>query len=290
MSFLTKIKAVSGAAFAVILIGGGVVSADPADDLQATLAGGSYYIEYENVTPPSPNKTPKEKQRLSQSGSLYYQAEQDFSDPYMAFKIVSGIATADGTNQYSEQSVTDTEKKTDAQEGKELQYTDCSLVRGDEMFKFKRIKDEKGETHYSGIAKNKVSAVPASYNSLGYKNANFGDATMNRLMYALMPNANKAEGEWAFKKVHTGTDANGLWYADYKAERTAVGKKDDVFLNVARYFFNNGKLVKIYSGVYKRENGQVSGTRAIIDVKEFRATPETRLLSLPAEIKDVTKR
>ena len=105
-----------------------------------------------------------------------------------------------------------------------------------------------------------------------------------------MPNEKKALGEKVYRKVRTGFNSEGLEYADYKATYTDNNTGDGVFLDVIRYFFRDGKLVKIYAGQYSRKNGIISGTRAIINVTDFQTTADAKLLKLPDVITDVTKR
>ncbi len=282
------LKKICGVAAALVLLQGGTVSADSADDLQAALANGVYTIRYENVTPPNRSSAPKEKTRLIQYGGGYnFEEESDFSDPYTAYRVVEGIVTSDGNNSYCEYS-TKIEGENDSNSG---EYANCTLTKGDEMFIFKRVKERDGDIKYQSLkGKNKVEAVPATYNKIGYKVNNFGDATMTMLMNALMPNENKALGEKIYTKVRTGFNAEGLEYADYKATYTDSTTDDGVFLDVIRYFFRDGKLVKIYAGQYSRKGGVISGTRSIIDVTDFQTTADTSLLNLPAGITDVTER
>lgn len=97
-----------------------------------------------------------------------------------------------------------------------------------------------------------------------------------------MPNENKAQGEKVYQKVRTGFNAEGLEYADYKATYTDGTTGGGVFLDVIRYFFRDGKLVKIYAGQYSRKGGVISGTRSIIDVSDFQATADTRFIKAEA--------
>ena len=285
---MSILKKICGVAAALVLLQGGTVSADSADNLQAALANGVYTIRYENVTPPNRSSAPKEKTRLIQYGGGYnFEEESDFSDPYTAYRVVEGIVTSDGNSSYCEYST----KFEGADNSNSGEYANCTLTKGDEMFIFKRVKESDGDIKYQSLkGKNKVEALPATYNQIGYKVNGFGDATMTMLMNALMPNENKALGEKIYQKVRTGYNAEGLEYADYKATYTDSTTSDGVFLDVIRYFFRDGKLVKIYAGQYSRKGGVISGSRSIIDVIDFQTTVDTSLLKLPAEITDVTDR
>ena len=106
------------------------------------------------------------------------------------------------------------------------------------------------------------------------------------MLRALFPNEYKDDKTVIFQKVKTGYDKDGLEYSDFKA----VNPGNNVFLQVIRYYFKNGQLVKIYGGQYSKERGEISGVRAIINVTEFKTTAEQNLLKLPDEIKGVTKR
>ena len=166
MSMIGKLKKLSGLAAALIVMQGGNVSADSVDNLQAALANGVYTIRYENVTPPSRSSVPKEKVHLvQQSGIFYHNNKDDFEDTYMMYQVVTGVATSDGKNQYSEYTSRHIEEAKEGQDGQgeNFDYTTCSLNLGDESFYFTRT-NKKGEVQYiSNRGQNKVAAFPTYY-------------------------------------------------------------------------------------------------------------------------------
>ena len=170
-------------------------------------------------------------------------------------------------------------------------YSTCSLTLGNELFKYRRTRDAKGVTQYvSDKGKNKVEATSPRYNSIGYKVIDFGDLAVGRLITALLPGDKKPLGSVVYQKVKTGKDSDGLEYADFKASNISE-VNSDVFLDVIRYYFKDGQLVKIYAGRYSRDDqGKVSGTRTIVNITEFIDAPQEELLKLPAGLTDVTKR
>ena len=287
MNVLNKLKKISVLTATLALFQTGNVSADPADDLKAALEKGSYTIRYENVTPQNQGDIKKEKTRLVQSGSMYAlpELESDFDDPYMRYQVVTGLATSDGKNFYSEYSVERTEEEG---EDTNFEYANCTLILGDECFKYKRTHNRKNQLEYigNGGGKNKVKAELPYYNELGYPLINFGDYAVTGLLNVLIFDEKKPQDAVIFEKVGSGQNLDGLDYVDYKAKNP----EEDTILSAIRYYFNKGQLVKIYAGTYTRKGDVISGNRLIINVKEFKTSAETNLLRLPDQIKDVTKR
>lgn len=294
MNLLSKLK--TAAVLAAISVGALMPSAhaDALDNCSRLLQNGTYTIRYENITPP-PRSAMHEKVIMIGSN--------DFIDtnPYTLYQPITGIATSNGTNSYIETnsvmkvpdvSITSLfmpnflRKKDEKPPEREYEYASCKLKQNDELFLFTRITD-KGNVQYVGKKKGKVEAVKIKKNFAASYSIDVGDNEMNRLLDAIMPNNNKVEGTVIYQRVHSGTLADGRYYVDLKA----VNPGSNAIFDAIRYYFEGNRLVKIEAGQYfTNKFGEVDGVRTIINVHEFSASVDNKLLKLPPELKDVTKR
>ena len=159
------------------------------------------------------------------------------------------------------------------------------MTRNDEKFVYTRI-TYADKVDYVGKKKGQVEAVKIKkgFNS---NPVDFGNGDMTRVLNALLPDDGKVEDTVVYKRAASGTLPNGLYYVDMKA----VNPAKNVIFDAIRYYFDDGKLVKIEAGEYYRtKSGKLDGTRTIINVKEFTSDAETKYFKLPTELKDVTKR
>ena len=295
MKLLSKIK--SAAVIAAISVGAMMptVHADALDDCVRVLQKGIYTIRYENITPPS---------RDAMHEKLIMTGGNDFIDtnPYTLYQPVTGIATSNGVNSYIETNsvmrMPDVSisamllpglfgKKDNSQvKEREYEYAACKLTKDGELFIYTRLTD-KGKVDYVGKKKGKVEAIKVKGNFTAAKSIDVGDKEMNRLLNALMPNNNKVEGTVVYKRVNSGTLADGRHYFDLKA----VNPGDNSIFDAIRYYFSGNRLVKIEAGQYYNDKfGKIDGVRTIINVQEFSAIADEKMFKLPAELKDVTKR
>ena len=267
---MKNFKTVILAAMLLIISQCGTAAADSFDNLQAALVSGQYTIRYENITPPAQQITMKERTRIFNGKMLNIQ------NNYMMYVKVSGVISGDGVNRYIETAST---------QDNGLNYTSCSLQRGEEIFYFTRV-EQNGKIQYVGNqGKGKVSAIPF-VNTLEISYS-FGDnADVNRVLNAILPNSEKAAGALIYKKIKTGKLQNGLEYTDLKA----VNPPQGVIFDAIRCYFQDGVPVKIAAGQYFGSGADVDGKRTIINITEFRNEVDRKLLQLPKELKDVTKR
>ena len=295
MKILSKLK--TAALVAALSIGAMMptANADALDDCARILRNGTYTIRYENITPPSRNAM---HEKLIMIGG------NDFIDPnpYTLYQPITGIATSNGESSYVETnsmmkvpdvSITSLlmpsflKKKSDAKpKEREYEYASCKFKQNGELFIYTRITD-KGKVEYVGKKKGKVEAVKIKKNFTASYSIDVGDHEMNRLLDAIMPDNNKVEGTVIYRRVNSGTLADGRYYVDLKASNPGA----NAIFDAIRYYFESNRLVKIEAGQYFTDKfGKVDGVRTIINVHEFNASVDNKLLKLPPELKDVTKR
>ena len=254
----------------------GIASADSFDNLQAALVSGRYTIYYENITPPSRQAALKERSHVF-NNKMYT------ADSYMMYNTVKGIISSDGTNRYIE---------TSSVQNTGLVYASCSLKRNDEIFYFTRLEDKK-KVKYLGKVDQKnqkdKAAVPGKVSAVKFRRSLFlvnpnnlsDDGAVSKVLNALLPDTEKNSTALIYKKFTTGMLANGLEYTDL----LAVNPPKGVVFDAIRYYFQDGKLVKISAGQYFGSDGNLDGIRTIIKVTEFKTSAENKLLQLPKDLK-----
>ena len=106
---------------------------------------------------------------------------------------------------------------------------------------------------------------------------------MTRFLNAILPDDLKSAEMPSYRQVNSGWLNNGLNYVDYRSD----GRN----MEAIRYYFNGYTLVKIASAQFIYDDkGQMQARRCIIKVNEFSPTPAKEYLSLPAGVKDATKK
>lgn len=266
---MKNLKTVILAAVFLAVLQFSTASADSFDNFQAALVSGQYTIRYENITPPSRQITMKERKAI-QNGKLLGESA------YMMYITVSGVISGDGVNRYVE---------TFSTQNDGLKYATCSLQRGEEIFQFNRIEHKNKIQYVGNVGKGKVQAMPLQS---GLMTAySFGDnAAVNKVLNAALPNSEKIAGAITYRKIKSGFLKNGIEYADLKAVNPPAG----VIFDAIRYYFQDGKLVKIVAGQYFGSGTNLDSVRTIIKVTDFQNSADSTLLQLPKELKDVTKR
>ena len=87
-----------------------------------------------------------------------------------------------------------------------------------------------------------------------------------------------------YKFLSSGTLPNGLSYEDYISEKPHM-------INAVRYYFQGNDMVKIAMANYMRDAQGIQGyEKSVINITEFSTVPDEKYLSLPAGLKDKTKR
>ena len=233
------------------------------DAYREILLGNSYTIRYENLTP-APRVTNKDRVELYGKSGLAVEENE-----YLVNRPKTGVITASGGDRYEEV-------------GSDDLYM-CRLSKDGEDFFFTKYQ-KRGKWEYVGERKNRVVANDKNYLAEILEGKSFGDADMTHLLNAILPNDMKSAAQYSYRFIAAGKIASGLDYEDFRADSGGVTE-------VVRYYFDAGKLVKIAAASYHRKaDGKIDGRKCIIKISEFSATPESSLLKLPAELKDVTRR
>ena len=210
-----------------------------------------------------------------------------------------GIVVADGDNSYVEVSHDDytaTSKyfaHTASVKFKEGGY--CSLVKDGETFNFFWDKKDGKRRYFGGYTMfgGKSKSVKADdetkmqppYQRLIMK-YNFGTPELSRAFAAILPPEKiiATDKTPEYKFFASGTLDGGLSYEDF------VSDKGDTF-SAVRYYFDGDNMVKVAMATYVRDNGKIlSYEKSVINITEFSTTPDQSYLTLPAELKDKTKR
>lgn len=214
-----------------------------------------------------------------------------------------GVVTFDGANRYFER--LDIAKNNEDKYPENLRNWNIAQVsivsvlkKNGETFRFRVIPNGNKNEYYANSAfnggkfhgKNKVFANEEE--ELGIMNAvdtlkedySYGILT-TALIPIITPDkviATPYTPEYKF--IGSGTLNGGLTYEDF------FGSKNG-FNCAIRYYFNGDALSKIAVFNYIVKNSQVqSYEKYLVEIDEFSPTPDQSYLSLPAEIKDETKR
>lgn len=240
-----------------------VAFADSLDAYRQLLKSGSYTIRYNNITP-APRVTNRDRQELFGSSGMAVGRNE-----YLVNKTIRGLITSDGGNKYEEVG--------------DGAFDMCRLRRGNENFLFTR-RTRGDRVDYYGEGRNKIRANSRNYLAELLEGESYGDADMSRLMNAMMPDSEKSADMPRYTHVKSGQLKDGLKYEDYKSS-------DGGALSAIRYYFDGDRLVKIASADYRKDaDGNIEGRRCVIEIDEFSSNVESEYLTLPAELKDVTKR
>ena len=237
--------------------------ADSLDAYRNLLKSDSYTIKYENITP-AQRVTNKDRLELFGSSGMAVGRND-----YLVNKTIRGFITSNGVSKYEEVG--------------DGAFDMCRLQKGNENFLFtRRTKGDRVE--YYGEGKNKIRANSRNYLAELLEGESYGDADMSRLLNAMMPDSDKSADMPRYTHVKSGKLKDGLKYEDYKSN-------DGGTLSAIRYYFEGDRLVKIASADYRKDSdGNIEGRHCIIEVEEFSSKVESEYLTLPTELKDVTKR
>ena len=238
-------------------------SADSLDSYRQILKSDSYTIRYRNITP-APRVTNRDRLELFGSSGMAVGRNE-----YLANKTIVGFITSNGINKYEEVG--------------DGAFDMCRLRKGNENFLFTR-RTKGDRVQYYGEGRNKIRANSRNYLAELLEGESYGDADMTRLINAIMPDEDKSADMPRYTHVKSGELSDGLSYEDYKSSDGGV-------LSAIRYYFDGDRLVKIAAADYRKDSdGSIEGRHCIIEIEEFSSKVESEYLTLPTELKDVTKR
>lgn len=183
-----------------------------------------------------------------------------------------GVLVLHGTDKYEEMNYED--------------YGKCRLTKGDKEYVFYR-KKEKGKDkgkYSSSEGDNKVSAQPIDEEARLIYGESFCDGDVTRLFQLLLPAEQKPAGAPRYEFMGQGNLPDGQSYEDYRST-------DDDMLEAVRFYFKDGGLLRIASMSYwQQKDGTWRGRKCIVKIESFSSLPDEKLLTLPKELKDVTKK
>jgi len=242
------------------------VEASNLDTYRNLLAKGTLTLKYENITP-LPRATNKDKMNFyGRDGMALEKAS------FLTNRQLDGIVVINGNDKYEEV----------AYGGHSM----CSLSKGELVYYFTKVVTNKNKAEYYGTMgkKNQVAATDRNMQITFMSGESYADPVMTRLLSAILPASQKGADMPDYQYVGSGWLDNGLNYEDYRSNNNGV-------MEAVRYYFNGYTLVKIAAAnYYAREDGKLDGSKFIIKIKEFSPTPDMSYLSLPAGVKDTTKK
>ena len=87
-----------------------------------------------------------------------------------------------------------------------------------------------------------------------------------------------------YKFIGSGNLGNNLSFEDFASDRNNI-------FSAVRYYFEGDKLVKIAQASYLKNGNEIAAyEKSVINITEFSTTADQNYLSLPADLKDITKR
>lgn len=235
------------------------------DTYRNLLAKGTLTLKYENITP-LPRATNKDKMNFyGRDGMALEKAS------FLTNRKLEGIVVINGNDKYEEVAYGE--------------HSMCSLSKDDSVYYFTKVAS-KNKTEYYGTMgkKNQVVATDRNMQITFMSGESYADPVMTRLLSAILPASQKGADMPDYQYVGSGWLDNGLNYEDYRSHNNGV-------MEAVRYYFNGYTLVKIAAAsYYTGEDGKLDGSKFIIKIKEFSPTPDMSYLSLPAGVKDTTKK
>lgn len=269
------------------------------DAYRDALVNRSFTIKYEIVQPPVRNT---DKYAEIMEGEFVDKTESALN----RFSH-NGLVVGDGEDFYSERvfgahqtrfknRVSGAVTKTDVAE-----HGICNLTKGGEKFYFAYDLDDGKRKYYGsyndfGAKSSRVKAgedrtlevssmqLPALQRLI--EENKFGSSTLARALAPILPpdKVIATINTPNYKFIRSGSLGNGLTYEDFAADKNGT-------FYATRYYFSGDQMVKIACIDYTRQNGKiVDYDKSVVEIIEFTNTPDKSYLSLPAGLKDKTKR
>ena len=253
------------------------------DIYREALLNKSFTIKYEIVTPPihKTNKEAKIKQTIL-SGPEIFDIVNGGDNKF------SGLISIDGNNKYTEFTI---ERQTQLSGKKTVGI--CKLIKDNEIFNYYwDIKDNKkryyGKAGTLGYSKN-VQAESVDlmnpYTTL-FDDYDYGNPILTHALEVILPPDKiiSTPNTPTYKLIGSGTLQDNLTYEDF------AGSKNNTFYAI-RYYFKGNDLVKIATANYTEVNSTILDyTKSVIAINEFLTKVDKSYMTLPAVLKDKTKR
>lgn len=243
------------ACLSVLLLLGlhGSASADELDEYRNILQTGSYMIVCKDVSQDDRN-TNRDVIQMYGSCSLYNFPKYD--------KRV--IIASSGSRRYTEIKIDESAV--------------CTLSDGEVVYRFsRRGNPATGRASYVGTgAMGTLQPEVIKPGKDFVYGQDKGTYDVSRMLNAILPPEMLPANAPQYRRVGSGILENGRNYVDYRYD--APG-----YMEVIRYYFYKGNLIKMASGVYTLSNdGEVlNGRRCVVKVSKFTDMVDMSYLSLP---------
>ena len=170
----------------------------------------------------------------------------------------------------------------------------CTLIKDNEVFTFFwDLKNDQrryyGAQGFFGKSKS-VKANDAKYDVTPYqkfmRDYSLGSSEITNALLPILPPDKILDlpGIPHYEFFDSGSLDNGLTYEDFVSD-------DPNLFSAVRYYFDGDNMTKIAFASYVKNGSKIEGyTRSVIKILGFANTAEEKYLSLPAELKDKTKR
>ena len=260
-------------------------SADAAkvDIYRDAILNKTFTIKYEIANPPvfETNKN-----------AVFFDGKLQSAQTSLVLKQYSGMITANGDVKYSENYVSQ-QLNNIGRDGKIHYVGVCQLIKSDEVFDF-YYEIENGTKKYFGTQGmfGKTHSVKANEGKgrtpyqIMLDEYNLGSPILTKAFLPIMPPEKIVDTPKTpkYKFVGSGNLEGSLSFEDFASDRNNI-------FSAVRYYFEGDKLVKIAQASYLKNGNEVSAyEKSVVNITEFSTTPEQSYLSLPAELKDKTKR
>ena len=252
----------------------------------------NFTIKYEITSPPI--------YQSNHDGSL---SEWGFSQKSTGYNynMHSGIVVENGENRYSEtyssiqinNAYRDTTGKNNVAQSKIMYNGSCQLVKDGELFNFfYEVKDGQKKYYGGQGVFGKSHSVKAAENKYltPYQNFlneyNLGSSILTKAFLPIIPPEKVIDTPQTpqYKFIGSGNLEGGLSFEDFASDRNNI-------FSAVRYYFEGDKLVKIAQASYLKNGNEIAAyEKSVVNITEFSTTAEQSYLSLPAELKDKTKR
>ena len=212
----------------------------------------------------------------------------------------NGLVVENGEDRYSETYISsqfsstyrDLYGKISTTQNKTFNVGKCQLKKNGEVFNFNYEFKDGVKRYYSQGTSGKNSSVKADENNfltpyqVFLSKYNLGSPVLTKAFLPIIPPERVIDTPQTprYKFIGSGNLQGGLSFEDFASDR------DNIF-SAIRYYFEGDKLVKIAQASYLKNGSEVAAyEKSVINIVEFSSTPDQRYLSLPAELKDKTKR
>ena len=222
-------------------------------------------IRFESVTPP-------ERLHNKDKKTISYEWDHDamIAAPQYVNLGYQGVLVLHGADKYEEMNYED--------------YSKCRLTKGDKEYVFYRRKNKDKVKYSSSDGEGKISARTIDEEARLVYGESFCDGDVTRLFQLLLPADQKPAGAPQYEFVGQGNLPDGQSYEDYRCG-------DGGTLEAVRFYFADGALSRIASMSYwQQKDGTLKGRKCIVKVETFSSIPDEKLLTLPKDLKDVTKK